>query len=306
MKSKLFNNRATGLLIITSIYILIAIGQVFLFLALKPHFSSWLNLLIIDAAATIAVFIFSLIFSNSSVYDPYWSVEPIVLVGILLFANTTRDLQIIDFVMISLILIWGIRLTLNWIKTFSNLSHQDWRYQILKEKSGLFYPVINFLGIHFFPTMIVFACMLPIIFIFNSNGTIFYPILILGALISLVGIYLEIKSDIDMHKFKRIRKDSSEIINLGLWKYSRHPNYLGEILFWWGIYVLVLSIDINLWWTGIGALANTLMFLFISIPMEENHLKEYKTNYIKYLKTTSMIVPLPKKKSLEENANKSN
>ena len=97
-----------------------------------------------------------------------------------------------------------------------------------------------------------------------------------------------------MAKFKKNRKDRSEIINVGLWKYSRHPNYLGEITFWYGVALFFILPNLNMWYVIIGAILNTLLFLFISIPLAENHMKNYKAGFDEYKKKTRMLLPIKK------------
>ena len=109
-------------------------------------------------------------------------------------------------------------------------------------------------------------------------------------------MFLELISDIQMKKFVKIRSSRSEVINIGLWKYSRHPNYLGEITVWFGVALNLIFINPPYWYLIFGAVINLLMFLFISIPMEEKHLREYKENYDEYLKTTSVLFILPRRK----------
>ncbi|MEZ4720246.1 MAG: DUF1295 domain-containing protein, partial [Flavobacteriales bacterium] len=81
----------------------------------------------------------------------------------------------------------------------------------------------------------------------------------------------------------------------GLWKYSRHPNYFGEMLTWWGIYLIALNAGLDHWWTGIGALAITVMFVFISIPLMDKRSLKRRPNFDEYMKRTRMIVPIPRK-----------
>ena len=99
-----------------------------------------------------------------------------------------------------------------------------------------------------------------------------------------------------MKKFVKVRNDRSEVLKRGLWKYSRHPNYLGEILIWFGVAFVLIIARFNYWYFLAGALVNLLMFLFISIPMEENHFKEYKPDYEQYKKETHALLILPNKK----------
>ena len=103
-------------------------------------------------------------------------------------------------------------------------------------------------------------------------------------------------SDIEMHKFRA--KKTPSLINVGLWKYSRHPNYLGEILMWWGIYFMMLPILNNYWFLFIGALVNNLMFLFISIPMADKR-QSKKDGFVLYKMNTHMLLPIPKKQVKE-------
>ena len=126
-------NRIISFIIVTLVYILATIIGIFLYNMIDLEIL--LKVFIVDVVATTVVFIFSLIFKNSSVYDPYWSVQPIVILFLLMIGHEftlERGLMLIS------VALWGIRLTVNWGYTFKNLYHQDWRYTMLKEKTGLF------------------------------------------------------------------------------------------------------------------------------------------------------------------------
>ena len=117
------NSKSKSILVITVIYVLAAALGVAVYMALP--FLFWIRLLIADVAATIFVFVFSVILKNASVYDPYWSVQPIVIIaGYALTSNITPA----TLLLIISIVYWGIRLTGNWAYVFGGLNHQDWRY----------------------------------------------------------------------------------------------------------------------------------------------------------------------------------
>ena len=247
----------------------------------------WLNLLLADVASTVLTFAFSVLLGNASVYDPYWSVQPIV---ILVSFAIGREMTVVRLLLLTAVLLWGIRLTANWAYTFKSLTHQDWRYTMLKEKTGAFYPFINFTGIHLVPTLIVYGCTLPAVYAFLHEsewnaGSIAFFCLSLGAA-TLQGI-----ADFQMHRYRKHR--TSTFIRDGLWKYSRHPNYLGEILMWWGIAFSVLSVFPQAWYLASGALANTLLFLAVSIPMADGR-QSRKLGYADYKKQTRMLLPFKK------------
>ncbi|MCL2462774.1 MAG: DUF1295 domain-containing protein, partial [Defluviitaleaceae bacterium] len=75
------------------------------------------------------------------------------------------------------------------------------------------------------------------------------------------------------------------------WKYARHPNYLGEIMMWWGVYIIMLSAAPGAWPLGAGALANTLMFLFASIPMADRRNRAERPGFEEYYKETNSLLP---------------
>lgn len=284
--NKIKENRALSFLIILIVYaIAITVGIISYNLI---NLDFWLKILISDVIATVITFIFSLIFKNSSVYDPYWSVIPIVVVIGLSYEFGINSITI--FPLIAVIL-WGVRLTINWAYTFTNLNHEDWRYKMYKEKFPKIYPIINFFGIHLFPTLVVYLCMLPFVFLYY-NATEFNLFIIIGFVISIIAFLLQLVSDIEMHKFRS--KKLHKLIDVGLWKYSRHPNYLGEILMWWGVYLMMVAVIPNYFYLFIGALVNTLMFVFISIPMAEKRQSE-KEGFLEYKKRTRMLLPIYKR-----------
>ena len=248
----------------------------------------WLGILIADCISTAIVFIFSLIFKNASVYDPYWSVQPIVIA---FGASTLAKVSSAGLLLIIAITLWGVRLTLNWAYTFKSLNHQDWRYTMLKEKTGRIYPLINFVGIHMVPTLIVYMCTLPavyaILFIksFNPVSIIFFALCIFS--FTMQGI-----ADSQMHKYRKTKE--TPFIRNGLWKYSRHPNYLGEILMWWGVGIFTVINAPSAWYLLLGALLNTLLFLFVSLPMAEKR-QAKKEGFQEYKSKTRLLLPIYKK-----------
>lgn len=241
-----------------------------------------------DIAATVFLFLVSLPLENASVYDPYWSVAPIVILPLAM-----RDFGVWNAGTIALlccVTYWGIRLTANWAYTFQGYDHQDWRYTMLREKSGAFYPLVSFFGIMLFPTLVVFFCLLPALHYIQFGGINLFTLL--GFALCISAATLQLVADVQLHRFQRQAKNRGQIIRHGVWRHARHPNYLGEILMWWGVFVVLLSVRPPLWLLGIGALINTLMFLFISIPMAESRMAGYKEGFDRYVQETNRLLPI--------------
>jgi len=182
-------------------------------------------------------------------------------------------------------------LTANWAHTFKNLNTQDWRYDGFKRRYPRAFQIISFFGINLFPTIVVYLCLLPgIAFIEKSSVN---ALTVIGFIVCVAAATLQLITDIQMHRFRRRHAGENRIIRTGLWKHARHPNYLGEILMWWGVYLIMLSAAPHLWALGIGPLVNTLMFLFISIPMADKHNRENRLGFAEYMKETNNLLPFP-------------
>ena len=280
------NSKSKSILVITVIYVLAAALGVAVYMALP--FLFWIRLLIADVAATIFVFVFSVIFKNASVYDPYWSVQPIVIIaGYALTSNITPA----TLLLIISIVYWGIRLTGNWAYVFGDLSHQDWRYTKFENETGRLYPFINFTGIHMVPTLIVYLTTLPAVFVIRQElraniGSFIGMVVCVGA------ATLQLVADTQMQKYRKSGQHG--LIRTGLWKYARHPNYLGEILMWWGIAIQAVSVMPDHWWFVAGAVANTILFFSVSIPLADKR-QSAKPGYAEYKADTRSLLPIPRR-----------
>ncbi len=273
--------------IIFAVYAAAAVCGIAIYRAFSLDFR--IRLLIADASATVFVYIFSVIFRNASVYDPYWSVAPIViLTGFALTSGQTAY----TVLLLSAVWIWGLRLTANWAYTFHGPKYEDWRYRMLREKTGRLYPVVNLFGIHLFPTLVVYACILPAVTAVKEGRT-GTPLSFVCLFICLCAVILQGTADYEMHRFRR--RGTGGLIREGLWKYARHPNYLGEILMWWGVGLSFVSAGGAVFYLA-GAVLNHLMFLFISIPMADRR-QSQKDGWDAYRAETRMLIPVKKLRS---------
>lgn len=278
-------------LVVSVAYVLAAVAAVatgIIFRALPPIAIVGLA----DLAATIVVFIFSVITNNSSIYDPYWSVAPIPIALFWLsrpgsdgFANP-RHLLIF-----ALLCLWAIRLTTNWAVRWRGLSHEDWRYQDIHKQTGAFYWPVSFLGIHLMPTILVFLGCLALWPNLSGHNTPLSWLDIIAALVTLAAVSIEGTADVQMQRFRNRPEAAKQGSPPGLWSLSRHPNYFGEVLFWWGLYLFVPLAYPGFRWVIVGPLAITLLFLGISIPIMEKHLLAGHPAYVEYQRRVSRFFP---------------
>ncbi|MCF4166086.1 DUF1295 domain-containing protein [Zavarzinia compransoris] len=249
-----------------------------------------------DVVATLVIFGFSRAYGNSSFYDAYWSVIP-PLLAVHWYATGGDAIDgLRALAVIVLVVLWGIRLTANWAIHWGGLGHEDWRYPLVRQRAGKAAILADLFGIHLFPTVQVFLGCLPVYAVMNFGRAPFGLLDAVAVAVTLGAIAIETVADRQLHAFVA-RKQPGSFIQSGLWAWSRHPNYFGEMSFWWGLMLFGLAAAPQFWWwIAPGALAMTAMFLFASIPFMDQRSLERRPGFADYMRRTSALVPLPPKR----------
>ena len=285
--------------LITAIYLLATIVAITVFYAMKngpilDHSATvklLLSLFVADVVATIIVWAFGLLYENVSVYDPYWSVFPPVAFLLWAFYTGVWSLPVILLLIASWF--WGWRLTRNWVITFKGIAHEDWRYTKYRSLHPALFHLINFFGLNMVPTLVVFAAMLPGLKLYENplsfkfTSAVSFGLLFLGFVICLIAPTIQLIADKQSHDFRAAHP--GEVCNVGLWKHGRHPNYFGEILFWWGIWIMYVPFG-GIDWFILGPIAMTALFLGISIPLMEQRQLANKPGYAEYRRQTRILI----------------
>lgn len=268
--------------LIAAIYVLAGIIGVLVFFSFSSLFYA-------DVVATIVVWAFGLLYENVSVYDPYWSVFPPVAFLLLAFYTGVWSLPVILLLIASWY--WGWRLTRNWVITFKGIAHEDWRYTKYRSLHPVLFHLINFFGLNMVPTLVVFAAMLPGLKLYEAPesglSAISIAVLFFGFIVCLSSATIQLIADKQSHDFRAAHP--GEVCNVGLWKHGRHPNYFGEIQFWWGIWVMYAAFN-GIDWFILGPIAMTALFLGISIPLMEQRQLANKPGYAEYRKQTRILI----------------
>ena len=282
-------------LIIVSIYYLITFIVSYLIVQLLEIQYLWIYIIIWHLISTLFIYLFSVIHKNSSIYDPFWSVAPVPIV-IFLSVHSPNNL-LINLLIIIPIILWSLRLTLNWICSWNGLLHEDFRYIDLKDTTTLKAFINNLFGIHIIPTLIVNISLYPIQYIL-LNPVVYFNVLIFASIFTSMSVYLEYVADKQMRIFRSNIQNHGKTMQKGLWKYSRHPNYLGEILFWIGIYLFGVSSGVAPIAILVCPLIMLALFIFISCPLMDNRSLKKRTDYKNYMKKTSQLFLWPPKDTI--------
>ena len=289
----------SSIALITAIYVLAGIigWLVFNSLSSGEGWGDVLSLFLADVAATIVVWAFGLLYENVSVYDPYWSVFPPVAFLLWAFYTGVWSLPVILLLVASWY--WGWRLTRNWVITFKGIAHEDWRYTKYRSLHPALFHLVNFFGLNMVPTLVVFAAMLPGLKLYETSNSVYTlsagcglfsisaAVLILGFIVCLSSATIQLIADKQSHDFRAAHP--GEVCNVGLWKHGRHPNYFGEIQFWWGIWIMYAALN-GIDWFILGPITMTALFLGISIPLMEHRQLANKPDYAAYRRHTRLLI----------------
>ena len=273
-----------GSLALVFLYYLISFFLAFLFTK-NFDLDGWLLILVWHITATLIIFLFSNIHKNSSIYDPFWHVAPIPIV---FYTADQSTLPVIElYLVLSAFLFWSLRLTYNWYLNWTNLDHEDFRYIDLKNNNRFLAFINDLFGIHLIPTLIVNASLYPIYIALTSDSL--SNLVYVGFILIIVAVTVQYISDDQMRKFRKDDKNFGKTMKYGLWKYSRHPNYFGEVSFWFGIYLFALASGE----TSILLLACPMLmlalFVFISCPMMDKRSLKKRSDYREYMKKTPQL-----------------
>lgn len=260
----------------------------------------WLDTVVADVLATLVVFAFSRRYRNSSFYDAYWSVIPPLLLAYWWWqgpVGTSGPGSLRCWLLAAVVGCWAVRLTGNWVHGFPGLHHEDWRYSMLRDGAGRFELLADLFGIHLFPTLQVFAGMLPVYVAITTPANGLVWLTWVAFFIGLSSVTIELVADTQMHRFVAAHQPGAAM-DTGLWAWSRHPNYFGEITFWFALALFGMAASPrNAWWLLAGTILMVAMFLGASIPMMEKRSLQRRPQYQDVIDRVPRLVPRPPRRS---------
>lgn len=236
-------------------------------------------------------FMVSVVKQRNDVADIAWGLGFVFISWLSLFSSgySTRGLLVTG-----LVTIWGTRLALH-IYTRNKTKPEDSRYAAWRKTWKQVY-LRSFLQVFIVQGILLFLISLPVLFINRSGSELIGIWDTVGLCVWITGFCVETIADAQLKTFIAHPANKGRLLTSGLWKYSRHPNYFGEVTQWWGIFLIALSVPGAIP-TIVGPLTITILILFVSgIPLLE---KKYagRPDFESYKKRTSMFFPLPPKTS---------
>lgn len=249
--------------------------------------AAWALLVLLAMSAL--TWLASLYKRDVSIVDSVWS---LFFLGALLtwwlspIANGPRAT-----VALVLVGLWALRLC--GYLTWRNWGHpEDRRYQAIRARNQPNYELKSLVIVFALQALLAWWIALPILPVLKSSQPWGW-LDSLGATVFITGLILETMADAQMARFKAQPKGKDAVLNTGLWRYSRHPNYFGESVVWWGFYLMALGAGAPLWLVSSPLLINFLLVKVSGVPMLEQDIAERRPAYRDYILSTSSFIPRP-------------
>lgn len=244
-------------------------------------------------AAALAVmgiaWVISLAMRDASVADIAWGLV-FVAIAWVAFATGDGDLQR-SLVLAALVTVWGVRLAAHIAERHDG---EDRRYRQMRERWGDGFALRSLWSVFGVQALIAFVVSLPVqVAAADATPEALGVLAWLGCAIFAIGFAFEAVADAQLRAFTRDPANQGEVMDKGLWRYSRHPNYFGDACVWWGVWVIALETG-SAWWTAIGPALMTLFLLRVSgVALTEKTIASRRPGYDDYARRTSAFVPRP-------------
>ena len=260
----------------------------------------YLQALLVTLALGTATWLSSVVKRDVSIVDSIWSLMILAAASVYLWHNEAIGTR--ETVIFLLVLIWALRLAI--YLTWRNWGQpEDHRYQQIRSKYEPYFAFKSLLIIFVFQAVLAWLISLPLLTVLPSSS----PFTLLDAaaiILWLVGMSFETIADYQLQRFKAAPNNKGKVLDTGLWRYSRHPNYFGEFCIWWGFYLFAVGSDG--WWTIISPLLMSFLLLrFSGVTLLEKNIHERRPAYRAYIARTNAFLPGKPKNPLATTAKES-
>ncbi|MDQ6835619.1 MAG: DUF1295 domain-containing protein [Actinomycetota bacterium] len=249
------------------------------------------------AAAAVAVLMLvlwlaSIALKDVSIVDPVWG--PAFVLVALTAALTGPGDPGRRWLLLGLTALWGLRLGVHLVRRKRHDPGEDRRYAAMRERRGASFVLWSLVAIFALQGLLVLIVSLPVQ-VGGERPSALTAAIVPGLILFFVGLGFEAVGDEQLRRFKAQAGNSEGVMDRGLWRYTRHPNYFGDFCVWWGLWLIVLPAG-GTWWTLIGpAVMSTLLIRVSGKALLERDMAERRPRYADYVRRTSGFIPWPPK-----------
>jgi steroid 5-alpha reductase family enzyme len=254
------------------------------------HFDAWLMGLLAMLVAAGLTWVVSVQQKNVTIVDSLWSL--LFVLGAFAYARAIGVPGARVTLLLALVTIWGLRLAgyLSW----RNLGHEeDRRYAAIRRRNEPNFALKSLYLVFGLQAVLAWLISLPLLGAIGGAGPL-GVLDYLGAALWLVGMIFEAGGDLQLARFKGDPANAGKVMDRGLWRYTRHPNYFGDFCVWWGFYLIAVSA--GAWWSIVGpALMSYLLLKVSGVRLLERDIGKRRPQYAEYIRRTNAFFPGPRK-----------
>ena len=244
-------------------------------------------------AMMFVLWLVSLAMKNASIVDIFWGAGfTVIALATFVLSDGYRPRKVL---ITSLAAIWGLRLA-SYIGWRNAGKGEDFRYQAMRKRHGDRFALVSLFTVFVLQGVLMWVISLPlqIAQLYGDPRRLIWMDL-LGAALWATGLSFEAIGDWQLARFKSQPANKGKVMDRGLWAYTRHPNYFGDALLWWGLYLIALATEGG-WWTVVSPLLMTTLLMKVSgVALLEKTLVKTRPEYRDYVRRTSAFFPLPPK-----------
>lgn len=224
--------------------------------------------------------------NDVSIVDSLWSL--MFLVVALVYAAMSGDGGPREVLVLALVAIWALRLSA-YISWRNHGQPEDFRYQEIRANNEPGFRYKSFYIVFVLQAVLAWVISLPLAGGISGQSDIGF-LDYAGVVLFLVGLFFEAIGDLQLSRFRKDPGNAGKVLDKGLWRYTRHPNYFGNFTLWWGFYLIALSA--GAWWTVVSPLLMTFLLLKVSgVALLEKDIGERRPRYQQYIRRTNAFFP---------------
>ncbi len=249
------------------------------------------------AGLVLFVWLSSLYLRDASLVDRYWGAGFVLAAAVAFAVTDNADPR--RYLVLGMVALWGLRLSLYLTKR--NWGHgEDYRYQAMRRRHGDRFPIVSLVTVFALQGVLMWFIGLPIALAMASGEPeALTPLDYIGVTVFAVGFAFESIGDAQLARFKANPDNKGNVMDRGLWRYTRHPNYFGDAVLWWGIYLTCAATPYGRW-ALLSPIVMTILLMKVSgVPLLERRMAKTRPNYADYVARTSGFVPWPPKPGTE-------
>ncbi len=242
-----------------------------------------------------ALWVVSVVKRNVAIVDVLWGPAFIIVVVSCLLTRSSPPTPPQTMLAV-LVGIWGLRLAI-YLGRRNHGKPEDRRYVAMRKKRGPSFWWFSLLQVFGLQGVLAWVISLPLQGALLQATAAWYPLHALGLVLWATGLTFEALGDHQLSKFLANPDNAGKVMDRGLWRYTRHPNYFGDCTVWWGYYAVSLGCGAP-WWTIVGPVVMTIFLLRVSgVTLLESTLRKRRPGYEAYVQRTSAFIPWPPKRA---------